>query len=158
MRRSSAAAGRKMGGEPSQAVSSRKASVGSGGGADRQPMRMLSPMTVSGRQHGAVADEGALADVIAADGHDAIPRPGRAQRDAVGDEALVADGEQVGRDEGGGGDFGAVAELCAQQSVPGRQIDGGVERAEDVEAEVQGLVDEPLAEIVEGCAAGNCPA
>ena len=40
--------GRKMGGEPIQVVSSRNASAGLGGGAERQPMRTLSPMTVSG--------------------------------------------------------------------------------------------------------------
>src|ERR1035437_6088638 len=40
--------GRKMGGEPIQVVSSRSASAGLGGGAERQPIKTLSPMTVPG--------------------------------------------------------------------------------------------------------------
>ena len=40
--------GRKMGGEPIQVLSSRNASAGLGGGVERQPMRTLSPITVSG--------------------------------------------------------------------------------------------------------------
>ena len=102
----------------------------------------------AGREHGAVADEGAFADVIMANGHRAMPYARSAQGDAVRDEALVADGEQVGRDEGGGGDFGAVAELGAQQPIPRRQIDRGVERAQHFETQVKGLVHEPFAEVV----------
>src|ERR1051325_5991489 len=40
--------GRKMEGEPIQVVSSRKASAGLAGGAERQPMSTLSPMIVPG--------------------------------------------------------------------------------------------------------------
>ncbi len=141
--------GRKIAGEPIQVVSSRSASAGLAGGAERQPMRTLSPMTVSGGSMALLPINERLPMRLCPMVTEPLRDARRAQRDAVGNETFLADDEQVGRDEGGGGDFGALAELGAEQLVPGRQIDRGVERAEHVEAQVHGLVHEPFAQVVE---------
>ncbi|MBI3877890.1 MAG: hypothetical protein HY300_18330 [Verrucomicrobia bacterium] len=59
----------------------------------------------------------------------------------------TADVEQVGRNEGRGGNLGVLPQPRAKQAIPRRQINRGVERPQKIEAQLHDLVHEPFAQM-----------
>ena len=113
-------------------------------------MSTLSPMTAPGGSIALLPIKERLPTWLTPVVTSAVARARRAQRNAVRDEAALVNGKQVRRDEGGGGDFRAVAQFGAEHFVPGREVDRGVERAQNVQAQVHRLVEKPAAQVVPG--------
>ena len=92
------------------------------------------------RHVGAVADEAAPRNHRRPQDHPAAVDGLVAEHHGIGDERLVAQGQQVGDQPLRRRDFGAAPDPGAEQAIPERRIDRRVDAVQDVETELLDLV------------------
>ena len=98
------------------------------------------------RDEGGVADEGAVADGRGGQQHPAVGERGGADAGHVGDEAPLAEGQQVGIEVRRGGDLRAAADPRTEHPQPRDGVEGGVQRVGERQALREQRVGDPLAQ------------
>ena len=101
------------------------------------------------RQHRAVADERPPAHDGFLDLQLPVMHARHAESYAVGDEALFADAQRVEADGRRRGHLRAPAEFHAEEPIPRVQVNRGVERREQVEAQLHQFVHQPMPHVGE---------
>ena len=79
--------------------------------------------------------------------HPAPPHILVAQDDLVGDEAFLADFDEIVASREIGRDFGVLADLGPHQAVPGPHVDGGEQGGQHFQRDFGGKADHPFAEV-----------
>ena len=99
------------------------------------------------RHHRVIAHENARAGAHPLQMHVAATNILVAENDLVGDEAFLADVDEIVAARQIGGDFGVLADLGAHQPIPGPHVDGGEERRQGLQRDFRGQGHGPFAQI-----------
>ena len=102
------------------------------------------------RHHRVIAHEDARARAHPLQMHVATTNVLVAKDHLVGDEALLADVDEIVAARQIGGDFGVLADLGAHQPIPGPHVDGGEERRQGLQRHFRRQGHGPFAQIEPG--------